>query len=246
VIVWLCETTGLTDEKHGVSCTDTGLNTSNGQTPNDTCTDASDTGVGSGEGSEALARTELVITDGELLMEPSESEVESESREKLKALKHAHVTSETGHPDSSQNERSSTMEAGVAVSELTDFPVSVPLLQQLSNGDAISNTHRSSKSGSTATHDALLSNTSDPIKPPADFNPNVVPGEIKELVLMQFVKHHWPFVHSASIEKLVSRGGLNRSWKNNGFHCDVIFSSCVHMCTNPLATKCNYYARMLN
>lgn len=146
---------------------------------------------GSGEGLEALARTELVITDGELLMEPSESEVESEPREKLKAgeLEHKHVTSETGHPDSSQNERSSTMEAGVTVSELTDFQGSVPLLQQLSDGlqgDAISTTHCSSKSGSTATHDAPSSNTSDPIKPPADFNPNVVPGEIKEVVLEQF------------------------------------------------------------
>lgn len=141
---------------------------------------------GSGEGLVALARTELVITNGELLMEPSESEVESEPREKLKALKHAHVTSETGCPYSSQNERSSTMEAGVTVSELTDIPVSVPQQSDGLQGNAISTTHRSSKSGSTATHDALLSNTSDPIKLPADFNPNVVPGEIKEVVLKQF------------------------------------------------------------
>ena len=43
----------------------------------------------------------------------------------------------------------------------------------------------------------------------------------------------------------VTRGDSNRSL-NYGFLYDAIFSSCVRMCTNHLATKCNYYARLLN
>jgi len=43
----------------------------------------------------------------------------------------------------------------------------------------------------------------------------------------------------------ISQGGLNRSL-NYGFLCNDIFSSCVCMRTNHLATKCNYYARLLN
>ena len=44
----------------------------------------------------------------------------------------------------------------------------------------------------------------------------------------------------------VTRGDSNRSLKNYGFLYDAIFSSRVHMRTNHLATKCNYYARLLN
>jgi len=44
----------------------------------------------------------------------------------------------------------------------------------------------------------------------------------------------------------VTRGDSNRSLKNYGFLYDAIFSSHVRMCTNHLATKCNYYTRLLN
>jgi len=44
----------------------------------------------------------------------------------------------------------------------------------------------------------------------------------------------------------VTQGDSNCSQKNYGFLCDAIFSSCVCMRTNHLATKCNYYARLLN
>ena len=44
----------------------------------------------------------------------------------------------------------------------------------------------------------------------------------------------------------VTRGDPNRSLKNYGFLYDAIFSSRVRMCTNRLATKYNYYARLLN
>ena len=43
----------------------------------------------------------------------------------------------------------------------------------------------------------------------------------------------------------VTRGDSNRSLKNYGFLYDAIFSSRVRICTNHLATKCNYYARLL-
>jgi len=42
------------------------------------------------------------------------------------------------------------------------------------------------------------------------------------------------------------KGDWNRSLKNYGFLYDTIFSSHVRMRTNHLATKCNYYARLLN
>ena len=44
----------------------------------------------------------------------------------------------------------------------------------------------------------------------------------------------------------VTRGDSNHSLKNYGFLYDAIFSSCVRMRTNHLATKCNYYTRLLN
>ena len=44
----------------------------------------------------------------------------------------------------------------------------------------------------------------------------------------------------------VTRGDSNRSLKNHGFLYDAIFSLRVRMRTNHLATKCNYYARLLN
>ena len=43
----------------------------------------------------------------------------------------------------------------------------------------------------------------------------------------------------------VTRGDSNRSLKNYGFLYDAIFSSHVRMRTNHLATKCNYYVRLL-
>ena len=43
----------------------------------------------------------------------------------------------------------------------------------------------------------------------------------------------------------VMRGDSNRSLKNYGFLYDAIFSSHVRMRTNHLATKYNYYARLL-
>ena len=145
----------------------------------------------SGQGSDSNGSG--VVTDGELMTGPTGCEVESEPREKLKAeeLKPRHVMSGTGHPGSSQKEGSSTMKDAVTVPELTDLPVPVSMLQQPSDDlqdDAITNTLRSSESGSTATHNPVLRNTSDPLKPatPADFNPGVVPREIKELVMKEF------------------------------------------------------------
>ena len=49
----------------------------------------------------------------------------------------------------------------------------------------------------------------------------------------------------------VTRGDTNRSLKNYGFHyvasiMTPFFSSHVRMCTNHLATKCNYYGILLN
>ena len=44
----------------------------------------------------------------------------------------------------------------------------------------------------------------------------------------------------------VSWGDSNHSLKNYGFLCNAIFSSCVNMCTNHLAMKCNYYAWIRN
>jgi len=44
----------------------------------------------------------------------------------------------------------------------------------------------------------------------------------------------------------VTRGDSNCSLKNYGFLQPPIFSSHVRMRTNHLATKCNYYARLLN
>ena len=43
----------------------------------------------------------------------------------------------------------------------------------------------------------------------------------------------------------VTQGHSNCSLKNYGFLYDAIFSSRVRMRTNHLATKCNYYARLL-
>ena len=43
----------------------------------------------------------------------------------------------------------------------------------------------------------------------------------------------------------VTRGDSNRPLKNYGFLYDAIFPSRVRMRTNHLATKCNYYARLL-
>ena len=43
----------------------------------------------------------------------------------------------------------------------------------------------------------------------------------------------------------VTRGDSNRSLKNYGFLYDAIYSSRVRMRTNHLATKYNYYARLL-
>ena len=44
----------------------------------------------------------------------------------------------------------------------------------------------------------------------------------------------------------VTRGDSNRSLMNYGFLYNAIFSSCVRMRTNHLATKLNYYERLLN
>ena len=58
---------------------------------------------------------------------------------------------------------------------------------------------------------------------------------------------HWAVYQPIAFSRFeVTRGDSNRSRKNYGFLYDAIFSSRVRMCTNQLATKCNYYLRLLN
>ena len=78
-----------------------------------------------------------------------------------------------------------------------------------------------------------------------------VSSNLRDSFTMVFAQNSSIFTEQCTSPSLfsrfeVTRGNSNRSLKNYGFLYDAIFSSHVRMCTNHLATKCNYYARLLN